>query len=208
MARQPHCLEDFHEAHNYSRTSPPIPVVILCGAWVLFVVFAFSDAGMDFLSLLAFVFGGLLWAIVWLGRLVTSLIRQRRRSIPSQSFRTALLYWGFEPTVLLLSAVLAFSGVLGRIRFHLSHHALDSYVADVTTGRVHPQELDDPRRWVGLVRVRETELLPSGGVRIITAEDGLDDAGFALSTASKPPIVGEDSYTYLTAGWYLWHRSW
>ena len=166
----------------------PIPVVVLVSAWFAFIVCAFSDAGSDLRSVIALLSGGLLWGIVWLIRIIVSFVRQRRRSIPRQPFRSALLYWGFEPAALLLSAVLASAGVLHHLRFHLSHRALDSYAAEVVAGRMQPHGFDTPKRWIGLFRVRETELLSDGVVRIITAPSGFDDAGFTLSPVSPPPF--------------------
>src|SRR4030095_1302464 len=109
---------------------------------------------------------------------------------------------------LLLSAALIFSGFLCSVRFRLSRPALDAYVAEVVAGRVQPHGYGTPRHWVGLFRVAETESLPDGVVRIITASDFLDDAGFTFSPVSPPPRVGEDSYTHITGAWYHWHRSW
>jgi hypothetical protein len=186
----------------------PIPVVVLVCAWFVFVVCAFSDAGSSLPSFVVLVYCGLLWGVVWLIRFVVFLARQRRGSIPVQPFRRALLYWSFEPAALCLTAVLVYTGILYHLRFRLSRPALESYAAEIVAGRKQPHGFATPRRWVGLYRVRETELLPDGVVRIITAPSGFDDAGFTSSPVSSPPVVGEDSYTHITGSWYHWHRSW
>ena len=186
----------------------PVPAVVLVSAWFLFIVCAFSDAGTDLLAVLVLVYEGSFWGIVWLIRMIVSFVRQRRGSIPRQPLFKALLYWGFEPCALLLSAVFAFTDVLSDMRFHLSHHALDSYAAEVVAGRALPHGRRTPMRWVGLFGVRETELLPDGVVRIITSPDAFDDTGFARSPVSPPPRVGKDSYRPITDSWYYWHRSW
>jgi hypothetical protein len=154
------------------------------------------------------VYGSLLWGVIWLLRLVVTVVRQQRGSVPRQTLRHALVHWGVEPVVLLLCGVLAFTGILGHIRFRLCRPSLDAYVAEVVSGRVQPHGYDSPKRWVGLFHVAETELQPHGVVRIITASVFLDDAGFTYSPVSPPPRIGEDSYEHITGYWYRWHRSW
>jgi hypothetical protein len=186
----------------------PFSAVILASAWFVFVACAFSDAGIEFQSVLVLVYGSLLWGVLWFIRLIVAVVRHRQGLIPRKPFHRALLYWGFEPTALLLSAGLAFSGVLCTFRFYLGRPSLDAYVAEVATGRAQPHGFGTPERWVGLFRIRETELLTNGVVRIITSPDGFDDAGFTFAPASPPPVVGEDSYTHITGSWWHWHRSW
>jgi len=186
----------------------PRPVVILSILWFVLILCAASDAAIEFTCFLVLFFGGLLWGLVWLVRFIVFLVRQSRGSIPRPPFRRALFYWGFEPTFLVLSLLIAVSGLLCFIRFSLCRTALDSYVAEVVAGRVQEQQFGAPKRWVGLFRIRETELLPDGVVRIITASDFLDDAGFTYSPVSPPPIIGEDVYKHMSGAWYHWHRSW
>lgn len=186
----------------------PRPVVILAILWFVFIVCASSDAAIEFRCVLVLFYGGLLWGIVWLVRFIVFLVRQRRGSIPRPPFRRALFYWGFEPVFLVLSLLIPVSGLFCLIRFSLCRPALDSYVAEVVAGRVQAQKYGDSKRWVGLFRVRETELLPDGVVRIITASAFQDDAGFTYSPVSPPPIIGEDVYNHMTGAWYHWHRSW
>jgi hypothetical protein len=186
----------------------PIAVVVLLSAWFVFVVVCFSDAGIDLGPLLVLVYGSLLWGFIWLVRLIVSLVRQRRGSIPRQRLRRALGYWGIEPVALLLCGLLAYTGELYHVRFWLSRTSLDAYVADVVTGRVQPHGHGTPKRWVGLFHIVETELQPGGVVRIITTSAFLDDAGFTYSPVSPPPSSGEDSYHHITDSWYHWYRSW
>ena len=94
------------------------------------------------------------------------------------------------------------------IRLKLSEPALTQYVRDVRAGRISARETTDIPRWVGLFQVKETELLDGGIVRVITAEDFLDDAGFVYSPNRVPPIRGEDSYRHIYGAWWYWHRSW
>ncbi len=84
---------------------------------------------------------------------------------------------------------------------------MTTYVQDVRAGRRSPQKPGDPARRVGLFKVRETELLKSETVRLITAEDFVDHAGFVYSP-QKPPVLGEDSYSHLYGSWWHWQRSW
>jgi hypothetical protein len=186
----------------------PIPVVVLLSAWFVFVVVCFSDAGADFGPVVALVYGGMLWGVIWLVRLIVTIVRQQRGAIPRPTLRYALVHWGVEPVVLLFCGVLALTGGLYHVRFRLCRPSLDAYVADVVAGRVQPHGYDSPSRWVGLFHVAETELQTNGVVRIITTSTFLDDAGFAYSPVSPPPRIGEDSYDHITDSWYRWHRSW
>ena len=186
----------------------PIPVVVLVSLWLLFVVVFFSDAGSDIFAFLVLFYGSVLWGGIWLVRLIVSLVRQRKGSIPRQTPQRALIYWGFEPAALLVCGVLAVTGVLYQVRFRLCRSALEAYAADVVAGRITPQEHGAPKRWVGLFRVAETELLPGDIVRLITAADFMDDAGFVCSPGVPPPRIGEDTYRRITGSWYHWHRSW
>ena len=186
----------------------PIPIVVLASLWLLFVVVFFSDAGSDFLPILVLFYGSLLWGGIWLIRLIVWLVRQRNVSFSRQTRERAFAYWGIEPATLLLCGVLAVTGVLYHVRFRLCRSSLDVYAAEVVAGRILSQDRNAPKRWVGLFRVSETELLPGETVRVITASDFMDDAGFVSSPGSPPPRVGEDTYRHITGPWYHWHRSW
>jgi hypothetical protein len=196
------------KAKNETPRLIPIFVAILLAAWFLFIVIFFSDVDSNLDALVVLVCGSLLWLFVWLIRLVVSLVRQRRGTVARQGLRHALRYWGVEPVALLLCGVLAISGVLFYPRFWLCRASLDAYVADVVAGRVQPRDNKTPRHWVGLFRVSEIELQPSGVVRMITTPVFLDDAGLTYSPVSAPPRIGEDSYRHITGAWYRWHRSW
>ena len=186
----------------------PIPVIVLLGGWFAFVLVCFSDAGVDIIPALVLVYGSLLWIVIWLVRLIVSVIRQQRGDVPRQVFRRALYRWSIEPVALLVCAALALTGGLYHIRFRLCRPSLDAYVADVVAGRVQPHGYNSPKHWVGLFQVAETELQANGVVRIITASAFLDDAGFTYSPVSPPPYISEDSYDHITDFWYHWHRSW
>ena len=185
-----------------------IPVVVLVSVWFVFVVVCFSDADNDLPQFLALLFGSVLWDLVWLARFIVTLVRQRRASIPRQTLRHALLFWGFEPVVLLLCGVLALTGSLFHGRFLLSHSSLNAYAAEVVAAHVKPHGHGTAKHWVGLFRVAEIELQQDGVVRIITASGFLSDAGFTFSPVSFLPRTDEDTYHYITGAWYHWHRSW
>lgn len=185
-----------------------VPHLIPVCLWLAFFVFAYSDAGTNFLAPLILGYGGLLWGVAWLKRLLAFRRRRRRGTVLPQPWGRTVLYWSFEPAALLLSAAIALTGVLRPVRFHLSRRALDAYAAEVAAGRVPPPKSRISLRWVGLYLVRKTELLPGGAVRVITSSDGIDAAGFAWSPGSRPPVIGEDFYTPLTGPWYHWHQSW
>ena len=186
----------------------PVATIVLLGAWVVFVLACFSDAGAHVFSSVALIYGSLLWLLIWLVRLVVSAIRKQRGATSYEGRNRGGRYWIVEPAALVLCGVLAFSNVLYPIRFRLCRASLDAYVEDVVAGRAQPHADDSAPHWVGLFRVTETELLPNGVVRIITTEDFLDHAGFAYSPSTPPPVIGEDSYRHITGHWYHWYRSW
>ena len=191
-----------------AKTPLKRPVVVLLAVWCVFIFVAFCDAGSELLVVLPIFYGGLLWGIVWVVRLIRFLMKQRSGLAPEMPRGRALFYWGIEPATFVFTVALGLSGIFWQIRFRLSASAFDAYAAEVIAGRVALQRRDSDKRWVGLFRVKETELLEDGVVRLITAADGFDDAGFARSPNSPPPIVGEDSYTHIVGPWYRWHRSW
>jgi len=169
--------------------------------WVLFISIAYSDAGSGMGTFL-FCYGiTMVWGVTWLIRLIVYAWRSWRHVAMEHK---SAAYWAVEPLAFILSVIITGSGALFYLRFMASRPALASYVQSVTV----PEDLS--MKWVGLYVIRETELLPGGTVRFITCESGLDDAGFAFSPNSSPPIVGEDSYSKLqfAEGWYHWHRSW
>ena len=114
-----------------------------------------------------------------------------------------IVYWALEPFTFALAIAIAVSGVSSHVRFVASKSALTDYVTSVSASETHSEQR------VGLYTLKETEVLPNGVVRIITTESGFDDAGFAFSPRSAPPVIGEDSYKKLpfSDGWYHWHRS-
>jgi len=110
--------------------------------------------------------------------------------------------------ILILSVVLVFSGILSSVRFWVSKSALQTYADNVRAGHISSSGRSEKKRQVGLYNVTETELVTNGVVRLITSEDGFDDAGFVSAPNTAPPILGEDSYAHITGSWWYWHRSW
>ncbi len=203
---------------------PPRFVVPLSLFWIVFILIAFSDAAADIaVSLGAILFIGL-WGLSWLARVILAIanlyLAHSQEKTPSQEQqakkqseqlpkkRWKVFYSTIEPIALVGSVALIVLSVPEKIRLKLSEPALTTYVQEVRAGRQSPQQLGAPPRQVGLFKVRETELLEGGIVRIITARDFIDHAGFVYLPNQPPPILGEDGYSHLYGSWWHWRRSW
>jgi len=160
--------------------------------WMLASIWLGSDSGISVPGLLVIVGGAALLLLVWLIVLVVT----RKRKTPVK------LLW-LEPVVAAIVLAAIYSGALFHLRFLASRRSLDRYVAQtLAVGKAHQKRTN-----VGLFVVRETEVLPNGVVRIITAPCMFDDCGIAFSR-TKPPVVGEDRYDHLAGNWWRWWRSW
>jgi hypothetical protein len=160
--------------------------------WVLASTWLGSDSGISVPGLLITVGGAGLLLPVWLVLLIVTWKRKERMKV----------IW-VEPVVVALVLAAIYSGALFHLRFFASRRSLDSYVAQTLAGGASHQK----RTHVGLFVARETEVLPNGVVRIITASCMFDECGVAFSRA-KPPVVGEDRYDHLAGNWWRWWRSW
>jgi hypothetical protein len=160
--------------------------------WVLASIWFGSDSGISVPGLLVIVGGAALLLLVWLALLVVTWKRKTR---------VKLLWLAPAVTAIVLAAI--YSGALFHLRFLASRRSLDRYIAQtLTVGGAHQRRTN-----VGLFVVRETEVLPNGVVRIITARCMFDDCGIAFSR-TKPPVIGEDRYDHLVGNWWRWWRSW
>lgn len=160
--------------------------------WVLVSLWLGSDSGISVPGLLVITGGAVLLLLVW----VILLVIPRKRKTPVG------LPW-LEPAVTAIVLAAIYSGALFHLRFVASRRALDQHVAQtLASGRAHQK-----RTKVGLFIARETEMLPNGVVRIITAPCMFDDCGIAFSR-TKPPVIGEDRYDHLAGNWWRWWRSW
>jgi hypothetical protein len=166
-----------------------MPLLVI---WVLASIWLGSDSGISVPGLLIVVGGAGLLLVVWLILLVVALKRKDRMKLP----------W-VEPAVTILVLLAIYSGALFHLRFLASRRSLDRYVAQTLAGRESHRKPTN----VGLFVARETEVLPNGVVRIITASCMFDECGIAFSRM-QPPVVGEDRYDHLTGKWWRWWRSW
>jgi hypothetical protein len=167
-------------------------VMALLVIWTLASIWLGSDSGISVPGLLVIVGGAALLLLVWLIVLVVT----RKRKTPVK------LLW-LEPVVAAIVLAAIYSGALFHLRFLASRRSLDRYVAQtLAVGEAHQKRTN-----VGLFVVRETDVLPNGVVRIITAPCMFDDCGIAFSR-TKPPVVGEDRYDHLAGNWWRWWRSW
>ena len=160
--------------------------------WVLASIWFGSDSGISVPALLIVVGGAGLLLLVWLVLLIVAWKRKERMKGA----------W-VEPAVAALVLAAIYSGAFFHLRFLASRRSLDRYVAQtLARGGTHQK-----RMYVGLFVARETEVLPNGVVRIITASCMFDDCGIAFSR-TPPPVVGEDRYDHLAGNWWRWWRSW
>ena len=169
--------------------------------WLVFVLIAFSDAAAHYLIVIltVCVFGlwglsGLVSAMIMLGALFTSRFRHQS-SQPIKLWKP--LHLGIEFAAIGVSLALILFNIPMSIRLKLSESALTQYVQEVRAGHRSVQQRGAPTRRVGLFEVQETELLDGGIVRLITAEDFVDHAGFVYSPQQQPPVRGEDAYHHL-----------
>ena len=163
--------------------------------WLTALIVLTSAGGLSVPELLGLFYGGAGLLLVWLVLIVSA----RRQCLPVQLRATAA-----APLLLLLGAGLLATDSTLLVRFLPSRAALDQYVAKV---RMKAPARQESRR-VGLFTARETEVLPAGVVRIITAENMFDDAGLVFAPSGAPPVLGEDVYVRIGAGWWRWRRSW
>jgi hypothetical protein len=170
-------------------------------AWVLYVIALGTDAGLPLYVVLACSWGVLGLLVFWAVRLALYLVatreaRETRRWRP----------WALEPSVLVACTMLVWSGVGFRARFLVSRGALARYVQSPLV--VAPSFPPTTGPQIGLFRVRESEVLPDGVVRMITTDCMFDHCGLVYSPQKEPPVIGEDIYTALGSGWWQWWRSW
>jgi hypothetical protein len=188
--------------------------VLISLFWLALLSIVFSNAGVNFLIAIPIylVFG--LWVFSWIIRSIVAivcLIISWRNPNKEELDRQQLFNGGFESSLLVLSIALVGLQIPLSIRLMLSEPSLTQYVRDVRTNHKterNVKKIASPDRWIGLFKVKETELLDDNIVRIITANDFFDDAGFVYSPDRKPPTIGEDSYRHLYGSWWYWSRSW
>jgi len=168
--------------------------VVTC-IWLVGLLYFTSDGGMSVFDVLVFAYGWLALVLAWL--IVFLVARAQRRPIR----RT---YGIISAIVLLLGAVLYWTEGAIYLRLLPSRPALDAYVLAAQRKQINSRQPIS----VGAFKVRETETLKDGTVRLITASCMFDDCGLAYAPRGKPPILGEDSYDHLIGKWWHWWRSW
>jgi len=163
-----------------------------------YAVYAFSVPGSYFFAgMLAF----WVWAIVcavWLIRLLVAAVLRR-----TTTFRR-VGHWLVTPVVAVLAFTIVQTGAPLRVRFELSHGAMDSTARAVIAGTKAPRTV----RRIGFWDVTTVERI-RGGMRFLVADTGfLDPAGFAYSPNGTPEVIGEDYYAHYAGPWYIWEESW
>jgi hypothetical protein len=188
--------------------------VIFIVAWLLLVLFLFSDAGHPFSSILVAAGFATFWLAVWLARAAASSLRKRRRDGFATGERLSgkqlARRWGVEPFAFLIIAALAYSGAFASARFILSASALERHAREASKLQLSTQSLGSPTfahppKRVGLYRIRATEPLPEGAARFITSDSGLfDTAGFAFHPNTPPKQADKNTYERVSTRWWKW----
>ena len=174
--------------------------------WTTLAIALFSDAGIPSLNFVCAVAFATAWMGIWLTRVI--LFQLKLRKSVCQTATQTVVFWSFEPVVLVVVALLAYCNVLMFARFAISLPAINQYVNGVRAGSVTVDfEFSHEVRWIALYSITMTDKLPNGGVRFITSTDGLfDRAGFATFPAGKPLVVEGDSYTHIVGSWWRWEE--
>lgn len=162
--------------------------------WGVLALWLGSDAGTDFLTMLAIVAGGFLvfvwWACLRLWHLFGR--RQSPRSFAGGG-RHWLFFWLAELLVVAIVVAALMVRLPFRMRFALSEAEFRKQVTSVQPGRQTPLPIT-----LGTFRVTEMEVVDRGVVRLTTSRDGLlDKAGVVFSPDGRPPYLNEDTYTHL-----------
>lgn len=181
-------------------------ILIPCAVFFIGCAIASSNAGSDFFSSIAIVVIAAIWILIWAVRLGLSYMKSKKGKTPKLSAS----FWAIEPTCILLTLLVAYSGLFSLIRFTLAEQALSQYAADVRSGKINIDfEFTHEKKRIGLYQLTITEHLSDGTVRFITSSHNLlDSAGFANSESNPPQKRGEDSYKHIYGNWWVWYRSW
>ena len=179
--------------------------IIFCALWIALVTALFSDAGIIVFAYPLTIAYIVVWIIVWTIRFIRNF---RSTQDVQRTTTSSVVFWGYEPLILLTFLALAYSGSLKQTRFHMSYTALNQYAKDVNNGKVDTNfDFHHPRRQIGLYSTSMTDRLPNNGVQFITSSDGIfNSAGFAYFPESAPPFKSKNSYTHIDGAWWVWNK--
>lgn len=172
----------------------------MTAVWAVFVLLDASNVSMSLLGYLAYVYGGVLVAVLTACCVCVPVVRAFRWS--GQLWRSIPVRVIVQAGILVLVLVAVALDLAFALRFRLSEPALTHAALDIQSGRHY-----DGDRWIGLFRVHEINRAGSA-VRLITGECFFDDCGLAFNTDGAPPVVDEDDYAHLSGPWWRWRRSW
>jgi len=180
--------------------------LIPCFIFFILCAVASSNAGSDLISSIAILLIAAIWTLIWIIRFSFSYVKSKKGQAPKLSAS----FWAIEPTCIVLTLLVVYSGLFSLVRFALGEHALSQYAADVRSGKINVDfEFVHEKKRIGLYQLTITEHLSDGTVRFITSSHNLlDSAGFANSESSPPMKRGEDSYKHIYGNWWVWYRSW
>jgi hypothetical protein len=178
----------------------------LCIVWLIYLIVDVSDGGQGATGAIFLFWGAVVLGGLFLVALITGWVVVRDSS---NSLGSLIGYWILPPVVVFLGLAVCCSGLsyyLFLARFGASRPALEKYVE--STREIASSNGDFRPQIVGLLPVKETEVLPHA-VRLITSEcEVLNDCGLVFSPDQLPPRLGEDFYVPIGKGWWFWHRSW
>jgi hypothetical protein len=128
--------------------------------------------------------GGAAVLVLWAARVGLHLAITRRAPERRRVRRLVALPFG-----LLISVAFVSSGAAFWVRFMLSRSLLKAYVQTASPA-ITASSLTPGVR-VGLFRLRNTEVLPQGVVRMITTECGVVDSAARCTVQRYTPVLGE-----------------
>jgi hypothetical protein len=170
-----------------------ITLACCCAAWGLASLGVASNVGIGLGALLFIAYGAVILLVIWLTMMVAGKVAKKRAPRP----------W-FEPVGVLVVLAMIYADVPFRARFFISKPFLDRYVREAAA----PGWTHGTHERVGLFTARETEVLETGLVRIVTTSCMFDHCGLVFSSKGAPPVIGEDRYRRITSNWWRWSRSW
>lgn len=172
-------------------------------AWALVCAWNASDGFQSVLDYLIYFWGGI---VVGALCAVSATVIVLRRVLGGEhmSWRTNLAPWALQPLAIVSCFVLVHTNVMFRLRWAASASAFGKAAQQVIAGG----RPDASPRWIGLLKVRETNRV-ANSVRFVLAECHLiDECGLAYSRDGRPAVDGEDTYEHFRGPWWYWWRSW
>jgi hypothetical protein len=165
--------------------------------WSIVVIGLGSDPRLTVDGFIILVIGAALLLCLWLARGIAELrVPKAQRSIR----------WLVAPLLVIALVVLVANRGTFWLRFLISRSALEQFV--------EARAFDDRSRaadilpaTVGLFTIRETEMLPTGDVRVVTCF-AMGKCGLLYALDIDPASGPDDYYEHLSGQWWSWYQRW